>query len=143
MDTLYDDDVIAWVEQQVALMRAGRWSELDVDNIVEEIEDVGKSEKKELESRLAVLMSHLLKWQLQPDFRGPSWINTIREQRKSIRHRLKKSPSLRRLLSDDDWLAETYRRAKIETYASTPLTQLPDSMPWPLEDAMAMDFLPD
>jgi len=86
MSTLYDDDVIAWVEQQVALLRAGRWSELDVDNIVEEIEDVGKSEQRELRSRLEVLIAHLLKWKYQPDRQGHSWRLTIRAQRDSIGH---------------------------------------------------------
>jgi hypothetical protein len=62
MGTLYDDDVISWAAQQAALLRAGRWSELDIDNIAEEIEDVGKSEKRQLQSRQVVLLTHLLKW---------------------------------------------------------------------------------
>jgi hypothetical protein len=142
MGTLYDDDVIAWADQQVALLRAGRWELLDIDNIAEEIKDVGKSERRELESRLAVLMSHLLKWQLQARLRGPSWINTMREQRKSIQHRLQKSPNLVPLLSDEDCLAEVYRRAQIETYASTHLKHLPEDRPWTMEQVMAPDFLP-
>jgi hypothetical protein len=62
MSNLYDEDVIAWAEQQSRLLRSRQWSQLDIDNIAEEIEDVGKSEKRELQSRMCVLMAHLLKW---------------------------------------------------------------------------------
>ena len=62
MDNLYDEDVIAWAEQQAHLLRTGQWSQLDIGNIAEEIDDVGKSEKRELQSRLCVLISHFLKW---------------------------------------------------------------------------------
>lgn len=62
MSNLYDEDVIAWAEQQSRLLRSRQWSQLDIDNIAEESEDVGKSEKRELQSRMCVLMAHLLKW---------------------------------------------------------------------------------
>ena len=143
MGTLYEDDVIAWSEQQAALLRAGQWSQLDIDNIAEEIEDVGKSEKRELQSRLAALTSHLLKWKFQPTRRTHSWQNTIREQRAAIRQDIKKSPSLKSLLSNPQWVEASYRRALIDTYAETFLPGLPDEMPWAVTQIMSDEFFPE
>jgi len=70
---LYHLDIIAWAEEQASLLRAGRLSELDIDHIAEEIEDVGKSEQRELASRMAVLIAHLIKWRYQLQRRGNSW----------------------------------------------------------------------
>lgn len=63
----YDTDIVAWAQEQARLLRAGRFDALDIEHIAEEIEDVGKSEQRELENRMAVLLAHLLKWQHQPD----------------------------------------------------------------------------
>ena len=85
----YETDVIAWANRQAALLRAGRFSELDIANIAEEIEDVGKSEERELASRMAVLLMHLLKWQYQPERQSRSWLRTIKEiGRASCRERV-------------------------------------------------------
>jgi hypothetical protein len=143
MSNLYEDDVIAWAEQQAALLRAGQWSQLDIDNIAEEIEDVGKSEKRELQSRLAVLISHLLKWKYQAGRRGHSWINTIRVQRADIEEDIAKCPSLRPLLKDPAWLRQTYRRAKIDAYANTHSLELPNEMPWTIDQVLASDYWPE
>lgn len=72
-NTLYDQDFYAWANQQAALLRAGRLSEADIENIAEEIESMGRGEKRELVNRLTVLLLHLLKWQFQPSHRGNSW----------------------------------------------------------------------
>src|ERR1700734_3336055 len=82
--TSYDKDVILWSQEQARLLRAGRFAELDVEHLADEIEDVGKSEKRELASRVAVLLAHLLKWRVQPKNRGASWQATINDQRKRI-----------------------------------------------------------
>src|SRR5271167_769123 len=71
--TSYDKDVILWSEEQARLLRAGRFTELDVEHLADEIEDVGKSEKRELASRMAVLLAHLLEWRSQPEIRGKGW----------------------------------------------------------------------
>lgn len=90
--TSYQQDIVAWAKQQAALVRSGQFDLLDLEHIADEIEDVGKSEARELESRLAVLICHLLKFQYQQERnRGASWENTIREQRKRIVLRLKKN----------------------------------------------------
>jgi len=95
MATLYQQDVIAWANQQAALLRAGRFAELDVEQVAEEIEDVGKSEQRELANRIAVLLAHLLKWQFQPERQGRSWRQTITVQRRAIAKRLQRTPSLK------------------------------------------------
>lgn len=143
MGKLYEDDVIAWAEQQASLLRAGKWSELDIDNIAEEIEDVGKSEKRELQSRLALLIAHLLKWTYQPDMRGHSWIYTIREQRAAIQQDLIKGPGLKPLLADETWMRQTYRYAKVKAYEDTHDLTLPDELPWAIEQIFSADFMPD
>jgi len=80
----YDKEVILWSQEQARLLRAGRFSELDIEHLADEIEDVGKSEKRELAGRLAVLLAHLLKWSRQPEKRSNSWRATIKDQRKRI-----------------------------------------------------------
>ena len=80
MAITYDTDIIAWANEQAALIRARRFDLLDLEHIAEEIEDVGKSEKRELASRMAILLSHLLKWQFQSGRRGASWQRTIKER---------------------------------------------------------------
>ncbi|MES2162670.1 MAG: DUF29 domain-containing protein [Pseudomonadota bacterium] len=143
MGTLYDDDIIAWSEQQAALLRAGRWELLDHENIAEEIEDVGHREKKELRSRLSVLLAHLLKWQFQTSHRCPSWVHTICTQRVAIDDALEDCPSLQTLLDDPHWLETTYRRAVRDAQAQTHLKVFPIELPWRVEQALSPDFWPD
>ena len=80
----YDRDVIAWASEQARLLREGQFSQLDIEHIAEEIEDVGKSEQRELANRMVILLSHLLKWQFQPSRKGSSWEITIRNERRAI-----------------------------------------------------------
>ncbi len=94
----YDHDVVAWADEQAGLLRARRFELLDIDHLAEEIEDVGKSEQRELASRMAVLLAHLLKWQLQPERRGASWQTTIRVQRNALIAHLQSVPSLKTAL---------------------------------------------
>lgn len=84
MRNLYEEDVVAWAETQAALLRARRFEALDIEHLAEEIEDVGKSERRELASRMAVLVAHLLQWQYQPVRHGSGWARAIKEQRKAI-----------------------------------------------------------
>lgn len=100
MNNLYESDFYAWANQQAALLRSGHLSEADIENIAEEIETMGRSEKRELINRLQILLMHLLKWQFQPTRRGTSWQLTIREQRIRLREHLKDNPSLKHMLDD-------------------------------------------
>lgn len=77
----YETDFYTWTQQQAALLKSGRFSEADLENIIEEIETMGRSERRALENRLTVLLQHLLKWEYQPSRRGRSWTLTMRQQR--------------------------------------------------------------
>src|SRR4029453_13613406 len=95
---LYDHDFYAWTQEQAALLRKGAVHALDLTNLAEEIESLGKSQHRELGSRLDVLMLHLLKWGYQPLERSGSWPGTIRTQRRELRRLLQQNPSLRPLV---------------------------------------------
>jgi hypothetical protein len=143
MGTPYEKDVVAWAMEQAALLRAGNLSALDIEHIAEEIEDVGKSEKRELASRMAVLLSHLLKWQHQPGRRGSSWTRTLKEQRKAIAAALRQTPSLKASLNDDDWLAGVWADAVTKAVDETGLDNFPEDCPWPMDQVLSADFFPE
>ena len=83
--TLYDQDFYAWTQQQVELLKTGQWKQIDIENLIEEIESLGKQQRQELRNRLGVLLGHLLKWRYHPEGRSKSWRATINEQRREIR----------------------------------------------------------
>jgi len=103
----YETDIVAWSNEQAQLLRAGLFSYLDVEHIAEEIEDVGKSERRELRNRMTLLLVHLLKWQYQPERRGSNWRRTIKAQRRGIIDCLKETPSLKPDLQDIQWWIES------------------------------------
>lgn len=138
---LYATDFFAWTQEQAALLKAGKWSEIDMEHLAEEIEDMGKSEKRTLESRLEVLLLHLLKWEYQPAFRGRSWRLTIKEQRIRLAEHLQENPSLKGTL--EQCLTKAYRLAVIGAERETGLEGLPDTCPYPVEKVMEADFFPD
>src|SRR5471030_2443483 len=111
MGTTYEQDVVAWASEQAALLRAGKLSAIDIEHIAGEIEDVGKSEQRELASRMTVLLAHLLKWKYQPERQGVSWEKTIKAQRKDINYVLEESPSLVPKLQEPRWLEMVWARA--------------------------------
>jgi hypothetical protein len=92
---LYEADFYAWTQEQAELLKLGKLNALDIPNLLEEIESLGKQQKQELRNRLGVLIGHLLKWEYQPDFRSKSWRVTIREQRRRIKEHLEENPSLK------------------------------------------------
>lgn len=144
MTTTYQTDVIAWANEQAALIRAGRFELLDLENIAEEILDVGKSETRELASRMAVLLMHLLKWQFQPAQRGESWLRTMRDQRKRINARVQKTPSLKPSLLDEDWIADAWTDAVRDASKETGISsdRFPEDCPWTMEDVLKDDWKP-
>lgn len=145
MGTLYDDDVVAWAEQQVALLRERRWDLLDVEHIAEEIADMNISHRHELAHRMTKLLGHLLKWRYQPARRGASWECTIRNQRDRITKLLRRMPSLQPSLGNDERLAEVWEDAlAIAVHeAHLELADLPVAMPWSVEQVLSLDYLPD
>lgn len=130
----YEKDVHAWAIEQARLLRAGRLDLIDVEHIAGEIEDVGKSEQRELASRMAVLLAHLLKWQYQPERRGASWEKTIKAQRKEIAYMLEESPSLATKLDERRWLEMVWAGAIAQAVGETGLDCFPDACPWMMPD---------
>ena len=144
MTTSYDTDVVAWSNEQAQLLRAGKFDQLDLEHLAEEIEDVGKSEQRELANRMSVLLAHLLKWAFQPELRASSdsWRLTIKEQRKRIVARLAKTPSLQRSLTDVDWLDDAWVDAVSLARKETGIVIFPEVCPWPMDDVLTEGWLP-
>ena len=139
---LYEQDFYAWANEQAALLRARRFSEADIENIAEEIESMGRSEKRELLNRLKVLLAHLLKWQFQPTLQGNSWRLTIEEQRREVMDHLADNPSLRAKLPEA--MASAYAGAILVAARETGLDRgvFPSACPWSFEQVTADDFWP-
>ncbi len=140
-ESLYEKDFYAWSQQQAALLRAGRAGEADLENIAEEIESMGKTEKRELVSRLTVLLLHLVKWRYQPGKRGRSWRLSIKGQRVDIRDLLDQNPSLKPLVAQS--VDQAWPRALIEAEKETGLEAFPATCPWGAEALLDDDFWPD
>ena len=142
-NTLYDQDFYAWANEQAGLLRAGNLSAADIEHIAEEIESMGRSEKRELTNRLGVLLLHLLKWQYQPDRRGKSWRNTIATQRLDVADHLADNPSLHAKLGQS--ISDAYKRARLAAANETDLDAdaFPVTCPWAFEQVMDPDFWPD
>jgi hypothetical protein len=142
MSETYDRDFYAWANEQAALLRAGRLGEADIAHIAEEIESMGKTEKRELVSRLKVLLLHLLKWQYQPGLRGASWEASISVQRNDLDDHLADNPSLKALLPEA--IERAYRGAVLAAKAETglPGSTFPSLCPWSFAQMMDPDFWP-
>jgi hypothetical protein len=140
---LYERDFIKWVHHNSGLLRSGCLEKADIDHIAEEIEDLGKSQRRALESRLEALIEHLLKWKFQPERRSRSWRNTIREQRVQIAKLLRKMPSLEPQLPAN--LGEIYELAVAVALLDTrlPETAFPASSPFSLDQILDQGFFPE
>lgn len=138
----YEDDFALWSAEQAALLRAGKLDRVDTENLSEEIESLGDSHKDEIESRMVVLLAHLLKWQFQPGARSNSWRATILEQRSRITKRVKRSPSLRPYPALI--VPEEYPTARLFASGDTglPETAFPQNCPYPIEQILDPDFFP-
>jgi len=141
--SLYEQDFYAWANQQAGLLRAGQLSAADIEHIAEEIESMGRSEKRELVSRLEILLLHLLKWQFQPERRGTSWEVSITNSRDQIADHLADNPSLNTRISES--IETAYRRARGDARAETGLvaSTFPLTCPWSFEQIMTADFWPE
>ena len=137
---LYESDFYHWTVDQVQSLRLGKLDRLDLKNLAEEIESLGNQQRSELENRLAILLGHILKWDLQPDLRGKSWRSTIREQRRQIQKLIIKNPSLKPYL--EEAMAEGYESALDLVVRETPLDykDLPQVCPYTLTQAFDANF---
>ena len=132
----YEEDVYTWALQQAALLRAGRFEAIDVDNIAEEIETVGRSEFARLRSSYRIIMLHLLKWDHQPERRSRSWVSSILTHRLDAAETLAENPGLKSRVAEA--LAGAYARARIEAIAETGLPEdaLPETCAYDLDAVM-------
>jgi len=139
----YDTDFYAWANEQASLLRGGKLAEADIAHIAEEIESMGRTEKRELVNRLIVLLAHLLKWQAQPDLRGRSWRLTIKEQRNAVADHMADNPSLKS--RTEEAMATAYRSAVIEAAKQTAIDEdgFPSACPWRFDEALDEGFWPE
>ncbi len=140
-ESLYEQDFYLWLNTTAQLLRNRQLDDVDLDNLIEEIEDMGKDKRRELQSRLRVLLMHLLKYQYQPERRSSSWISTILEQFDQIESLLKNSPSLKPYYLEI--FAETYLKAVRFASAETklPIKTFPNDSPFSPEDVINSDFI--
>lgn len=140
---LYERDFHAWGLQQAALLRAGRLGEADIENIAEEIESLSRSEKRELVSRLTVLLLHLLKWRYQASLRGASWEASVKVQRIRLTKHLDENPSLRPRV--EEAMVDAYEIARLQAAGETELSiaAFPDTCPWSFDQMVDDAFWPD
>jgi len=133
---LYEADEVAWIEEQVRLLRAGRLEELDIPNLVEELEEMARSQRREISSRLVVLIAHLLKMRAQPRRITRSWRVTVLEQRDAIAALLNDSPSLRREIPEriEKAYPPAVKRASTETGLAT--ADFPKTLPFTVEQIL-------
>lgn len=142
METTYDQDFYKWTQESARLLRERRFEDLDIENLVEEVESMGRSEKREFVSRLAVLIAHLLKWEYQPERRSRSWASTISTQRSEAEDVLEDNPSFKSIM--DEMILKAYRKAIFRAVSDTGLSGklFPPSCPYSFEQVMDMEFLP-
>jgi hypothetical protein len=151
-DALYEADEFAWIERQIALLRAGDIHRLDRDHLIEYLSDMAARDRRELESRLTVLYAHILKFQIQPGRASRSWRSTIAEQQRAIRQIMKSLPSLgkRALAMVPELYPDAIKAAAIETgidpasIPSIPEFDLAELMSFnPMQDPTALPITPD
>jgi len=140
--TRYDVDVVNWSREQAQLLRAGHFNQLDLEHLADEIEDVGKSEQRELANRMVILLAHLIKWAYQPERRGASWDITIRNQRKGILRRFNKTPSLKVDLGETEWWEDVWGDATVQAAQETGRSDFPEQCPWSVEQVLDNDWRP-
>jgi hypothetical protein len=141
--SLYEIDFYQWTIEQSQLLALGKLDGLDLVNLVEEIESLGKQQRAELENRLSILLGHLLKWELQPELRGKSWRLTIKEQRLRIQRLILKNPSLKSYLSEA--IADGFELALVLVERETPLESkdLPQECVYSVEQIFDNSFPTD
>jgi Domain of unknown function DUF29 len=137
---LYEQDFFLWTQQMAIALREGQLDQLDLENLAEEIESVGRSEKRELISRLRVLLIHLLKWQFQSERHSHSWQSTITEQRIQLELVLEDSPSLKGLVPDLLELAYQQARVKAADETQLAIVTFPEHCLYALLDILRSDF---
>jgi Domain of unknown function DUF29 len=142
-ETRYEADFYAWLQTQAAHLRAKEWNGLDIDNLAEELDTLGRSERNAVWSHLRILLLHLLKWAYQPERRGRSWRRSILLARQHLTRWLQDSPSLRPELPA--FVVEAYANARPLAAVETdlPIAAFPETCPWTLDQLHDEAFLPE
>ncbi|BBD65211.1 hypothetical protein NIES4072_11200 [Nostoc commune NIES-4072] len=140
--SLYETDFYAWTQEQVTLLRNEQWSQIDLQNLIEEIQSLGKQQRQELRNRLSVLIGHLLKWQYQPQRRSRSWLATLRIQRLDIAELLEDNPSLKPYL--EEAFCKAYLKGVELAVGETDLPKrtFPVECPYSLVEIVDYNFYP-
>jgi hypothetical protein len=138
----YEEDFALWAQCQIDLIRERQFAQLDIPNLLDELEYLVSSRKNQLQSRLRVLISHLLKWQFQPHLRSSSWVKTINTQRRDIEQLIEENPSFKRLVASAAEIQ--FRKAVGDTVRETNLARstFPASLPYAEEQLLDLDFFP-
>ncbi len=141
-NTLYETDFYAWTQHQAQLLRDRRFDDLDLENLAEEVETVGRSDKRQIDSRMEKLIAHLLKWKFQPGARSPSWRRTIRDQLSRIEAIVEDSPSLARYPAER--ANAVYHAARLAASDETGIDFMlfPEDCPFTPEQILDPEFLP-
>lgn len=136
----YEDDLYGWAAEQAALLEAGRYQEIDIENVAEELRSLGASERAKLDSVLRVLVMHMLKWDQQPQFRTPSWTYSIAEQRRRYDRLIRKNPGLKPYR--DEALTDMYPTARDWAAAETHFLtdEFPAECPYTWDDLLRRPF---
>lgn len=140
---LYETDFYTWTQEQARLLRERRWADLDLDNLVDEVQSVGSSEKREIRRRMKVLLAHLLKWKLQPGHRGQSWRRTITEQRRQLFAIMEDSPSLRDYVLREATEAHLGATLKASEESGVAIGLFPGQPAFTAEQVLDLEFFPE
>jgi hypothetical protein len=143
LEDLYDRDYYLWLEKTSELLKAKNFDNLDLENLIEEIESLGRNERNKLISSLRLIYQHLLKWQYQPQKRSRSWTNTISRERDNIIYYIEDTPSLKKLLEDTTVLTKAYQRGRQDAIREIGITNLPQDCPYSIEQTLARNFFPE
>lgn len=139
----HDEDFYGWAMAEAQLLKEGKLSELDIDNLIEELQEMGRSEKYQLINRFSILMAHLLKWQFQNELAGHSWKCSIKEQRNKIKRLLQENPSLKPKINES--MTHGYVDAVILASKDTGFAEkhFPTQCPYTFEQMMNDEFYPE
>jgi hypothetical protein len=143
LNSLYELDFNLWLEKNLALLKERGFAQLDIDNLVEEIEDMGSNRKDALESNLMRVFQHLLKWKYQPQKRTNSWRASITEHSLRLNKTFKKSPSLKRYF--ENVYEECYQDARLvaSREAGIDINIFPETCPFNPNDVLDPNYLPE
>ncbi len=139
---IYDRDYHLWLEETAQLLKNRDFEQLDLENLIEEIETLGRNERNKLISSLRLIYQHLLKWQYQPEKRSKSWTDTIARERDNINDYIEDMPSLKRLLDAPEAIAKAYSRGRRDAMKETGINNLPRECPFTIEQVLDSNYLP-